>query len=57
MKYPISLNFKYLSMKIKSEKRSFPLGKIEFCAYWEFYGYDRLFGLRRNAAGYLKVKV
>ena len=57
MKYPISLNFKYLSMKIKSEKMSFPLGKIEFCAYWEFYGYDRLFGLRRNAAGYLKVKV
>ena len=57
MKYPISLNFKYLSVKIKSEKMSFPLGKIEFCAYWECCGYHRLFGLSRDPAGYLKVKV
>ena len=41
------------------EKKNFPFGKMEFCTYWEFCAYHRIFWLKKGplARLYLKVKM
>ena len=45
MKYSISLNFKYLSMKMIGKK-------IKFWTHWKFCANHRIFGLIKDSAGW-----